>query len=300
MWTFKKDVYEIEFLDGIHWTISALDYPAALVVSLFAKAMGFNKSDYSNLRTQAIKHNRQKSAGETYKPMPSRLLVCFDVEQNSTFLPPQCSYDKHESIVCRLHRLGGENEKFVHFLKISLTLARQSQNLGGVLLHGALAEWNGFGIILIGAGGTGKTTASRRLPPPWKSLSDDLTFVVRDSQNTYWAHPWPTWSRFLQGDPDGTWNVQKAVPLRSIFFLKQSDENRVTSVGNGLSTRLLLQSIQQASILMIRGLGPEKVRQIHLQWFDNICPISKSVPLHTLEISLTGPFWQEIEPVLEK
>ena len=100
-------------------------------------------------------------------------------------------------------------------------------------MHGALAEENGIGVILAAPGGTGKTTASDRLPAPWRSLCDDTTLVVRDSQGKYWGHPWPTWSRFLEGGPGGTWEVQEAVPLRGVFFLSQAPEDLTEPLGPG-------------------------------------------------------------------
>ena len=92
-------------------------------------------------------------------------------------------------------------------------MANSSEKNGGLLVHGALAEWNGIGVILAGPGGVGKTTASKRLPRPWRSLSDDNTLIVKSPDGTYWAHPWPTWSRYRQGDMSGSWDVQAAVKL---------------------------------------------------------------------------------------
>ena len=68
----------------------------------------------------------------------------------------------------------------VNLLRLSLIFAREAQARGGALIHGALAERNGHGVILAAPGGTGKTTASNRLPAPWRSLCDDATLVVRD------------------------------------------------------------------------------------------------------------------------
>jgi SynChlorMet cassette protein ScmC len=94
--------------------------------------------------------------------------------------------------------------------------------------------------------------------------------------------------------------VAKAVPLREIFFLTQADEDQVTPLGNGQGVSLLLSSTQQSSNLMARGLSPEETRALHLEWFNNLCSLSLSVPPHLLHLSLTGPFWKEIERVLEK
>ncbi len=154
-------------------------------------------------------------------------------------------------------------------------------------------------MILAAPGGTGKTTASGRLPAPWRSLCDDTTLVVRDSRGNYWAHPWPTWSRFLGGGAVGTWDVQTAVPLKGVFFLSQAAEDRVESLGPGHAVSLLVECAGQASQLMARGLSKEATRALHLERFDNLCALARAVPAHALRISLTGAFWQVIEQTLE-
>lgn len=201
-------------------------------------------------------------------------------------------------MVCVPPELMGDDGLCVQLMQLSMVIAREAQARGGLLLHGALAERNGTGVILAAPGGTGKTTASQRLPSPWKSLCDDATLVVRDKQGEYWAHPWPTWSRFLWGGSGGSWDVQHAVPLKAIFFLDRATEDRVEPVGPGQAVSLLVECAQQASILMIRGLNKEEKRSLHMERFDNICTLAQVIPAHLLHISLTGTFWLEMERVL--
>jgi len=184
-------------------------------------------------------------------------------------------------------------------MELSSILAHDAQTRGGVLLHGALAEVDGIGVILAAPGGTGKTTASERLAAPWRSLCDDATMVVRDSHGDYWAHPWPTWSRFLLGESGGTWDVQNAVPLKGVFFLSRAVEDSAESVGPGHAVSLLVECAEQSSPLMARGLSNEETRALHLEWFDTLCALARVVPTHVLHISQTGAFWQEIERMLQ-
>ena len=213
----------MKLADGSRWSISAGDAQAASIVSQFGEAMQLSLLDYSaSLVSSDFETGKPLPAQYSDEPLGYRLLVLFDGEDSPTFLPRQYPLKLFEDqglVVCPLRHWDGETERFVHLVQLSLILARQAQTCGGILLHGALADWNGLGVILAAPGGTGKTTASNRLPAPWKSLSDDLTLIVRDSQKNYWAHPWPTWSRFLWGGSGGEWNVQKAVPLGGIFFL---------------------------------------------------------------------------------
>jgi SynChlorMet cassette protein ScmC len=148
-------------------------------------------------------------------------------------------------------------------------------------------------------GGTGKTTASNRLPAPWHSLCDDTTLVVRDPQGNFLAHPWPTWSRFMEGGLRGSWNVQEAVPVKGIFFLNQSVEDRAERVGHGVAVSMLVECVRQASMLMPLGLFKEEIQTLYLERFNNLCALARIIPSHVLHISRTGAFWKEIEQALE-
>ena len=47
------------------------------------------------------------------------------------------------------------------------------------------------------------------------------------------------------------------------------------------------------------GLSTDELRKQRLLRFDNVCALAKAVPSYRLHLSLTGPFWEEIERVLE-
>jgi SynChlorMet cassette protein ScmC len=136
--------------------------------------------------------------------------------------------------LCVLSPPGEGDILTVGMLRLALAIAREAQSRGGLLLHGALATRTSGGILLAGPVNVGKSTASRRLPPPWRALCDDIALVIRGPQGSYWAHPWPTWSRFFhQGidpPPGGSWDVQQAVPLRAIFFLSQAPDDRAEAL----------------------------------------------------------------------
>lgn len=190
-------------------------------------------------------------------------------------------------------------EGFVnHILQLALVIARQAQNQGGILLHGALIERDGWGVILAGPGRVGKTTASRRLKSPWRSLSDDAALVVRGKDGAYWAHPWPTWSRFMSDGPGGTWDVEHAVPLQAIFLLQQAQQDRVEPVAQGQVVCLLVELTEHTSWSMSHRVGEDEERAIRLQRFENICSLATTMPCYRLHLSLHGAFWEEIERVI--
>ncbi len=122
---------------------------------------------------------------------------------------------------------------------------------------------------------------------------------MSDPQGRYWAHPWPTWSRFKKGGPGGTWDVQRAVPLKGIFILSRAAEDSAERIGDGQAVSLLVECAGQTSMFMTPGLFKDEVRALHLEQFNNLCALARAVPAHVLHVSLTGAFWKDIEQALE-
>ncbi len=275
--------HDLVLSDGSRWEIAAGDKEAVSIVSQLGRAMqlgsisAIEPSQHGNLRRLFVQVEAHTSVADCYVPLASK---------------------NDGSVSCILSPCEHWGGPHVNLVRLSLIFAREVQARGGVLIHGALAELDGVGVILAAPGGTGKTTASNRLPAPWRSLSDDTTLVVRDPHGKYWAHPWPTWSRFLAGGPGGTWDVQSAVPLKGIFILAQAIEDRVDRVGPGHAVSMLAECVRQASMFMPLGLFEEEVRALYLERFNNLCALARVIPAHVLHISLTGAFWQGIEQAL--
>jgi SynChlorMet cassette protein ScmC len=155
-------------------------------------------------------------------------------------------------------------------------------------------------VILAAPGSGGKSVASGRLPPPWQTLSDDTSLVVRSDSGEFWAHPWPNWTRYASRDPDGSWEVERGVLLRAVFFLRKADQDRVLPVGPAEAACMLLESAEQAwrGPLRASGWEGEKARRLRVQRLENSCVQVKRVPCHVLELTLDGAFWTEVEALL--
>jgi SynChlorMet cassette protein ScmC len=278
-------LHNLVLADGSHWEITAGDEQAAAIVSQLGCAMRLR------MTPGAIEPSHHGN--------PCRLRVQVDAHASVPNCYVPLASENDGAVVCTLSPCDHWGGPHVNLVRLSLVFAREAQARGGFLIHGALAERDGMGVILAAPSGTGKTTASNRLPAPWRSLCDDTTLVVRDPQGNYWAHPWPTWSRFLDGGPGGAWDVQNAVPVKGIFFLDQAVENRVERVGPGHAVSMLVECARQASMFMPLGLFKEEVRALYLERFNNLCALARAIPAHVLHISLTGAFWQEIERALE-
>ena len=68
---------------------------------------------------------------------------------------------------------------------------------GGLPFHATLLEYQGQGIILAAPGGTGKSTCSRRVPPPWRACCDDEVLVVEGPGRPLPGTPFPHLERLL-------------------------------------------------------------------------------------------------------
>jgi SynChlorMet cassette protein ScmC len=170
-----------------------------------------------------------------------------------------------------------------------------------MLIHGALVESSGRGVILTGPGGAGKTTATLRLPEPWRSASDDMCLVVRHADGTYQVHPWPTWSRFAPGGPRGSWTVERAVRLAGIFFLHQAETDKATPVSPIEACGTLHMRAREVCGLrdfIQLSNSSTALRNYHLAQFDTVCGLATTVPCFSLDVSLTGRFWDEMDRVL--
>ena len=186
----------------------------------------------------------------------------------------------------------------LQLMRLSQIVANASEKKGGLLVHGALVERNGTGVILAGPGGVGKTTASKRLPSTWRSLSDDTALIVKSPDGTYWAHPWPTWSRYRQGHMSGSWDVQAAVKLEAILMLVQKNKDRISLLPFRQAISELVDVSGQSFYLLANGMGLNAIRRLNLRRFHNAVTISKKIPVCRLDISRRGKFWKEIEEFL--
>jgi SynChlorMet cassette protein ScmC len=121
--------------------------------------------------------------------------------------------------------------------------------------------------------------------------------VVRDAAGAYWAHPWPTWSRFFgkeKGDGREAWDVQRGAPLRAIFILEQGEEDRVEPLGPGHAVALLTELALQTATHFLHRLPLDQIAAFNRQRFENMCALVRSVPAYTLYVSLEGAFWDGI------
>ena len=280
--TISPKNHTLNLADGSSWTIIGKEKKGADISRLLAKTMRLHPS--SQTTQKLLIRGRNTTAGGTAQPIFSEKTLKA-IEDNN-------------NITCHLDPSNDHEILIVQLLELSQIFCSKAEERGGVSIHGALADKNGNGIILAGGGNVGKTTASRRLPLSWRSLSDDSSLIVLDKKSNYRAHPWPTWSSLISGEKVQTWDVQFSVPLKAIFILNQSEMDKVEPIGRGQAVCLLNETVCQAWWGLDSRLRDKEKHALRLQRFDNICQLVQAVPTYLLHISKNGFFWKEIEKVL--
>ena len=209
-------------------------------------------------------------------------------------------YGSEPLMVCELGN-APEGLELFRMMQATHYICSLLQTSGGLPLHAALLEHNGNGYVIAAPSGTGKSTCSRRIPSPWQALCDDFTLIVQNDKGRYCAHPFPTWSEESKKPNSGhSWNVQRHMPLKGIFLLKQSGEDGIKPLGKGEASAFIYHSVSQICQLFWKGLSDEDCIASRKTLFDNSCRLADSVPAFILKASLTGKFWEQMEQGLQE
>ena len=114
----------------------------------------------------------------------------------------------------------------------TLVLARQ----GGFLMHSASAIRNGKAFLFAGVSEAGKTTISRLAPPDATLLTDEISYVRKQSSG-YVAYGTPFTGELAKlGE-----NV--SAPIAALYLLAKGSENRIDPLPPGEATRSLLANL---------------------------------------------------------
>ncbi|NIQ38081.1 MAG: SynChlorMet cassette protein ScmC [Proteobacteria bacterium] len=208
------------------------------------------------------------------------------------------SHPRVQDMICEIGQVDDNPSEIVSMWGGLYPIYKQLHESGGLPLHAALVGRDGVGVLLAAPGRTGKSTCCRRLPSPWYALGDDETVIVRDHENQYLAHPFPTWSDYFQRRYQLRWNVQQCLPLSAIFFLEQAETDKAVPIGKGETTTRINKLAAQVCRIDWRNLPQAERISIRNKLFDNTCELARAIPAFELQVSLKGRFWEEIERVL--
>lgn len=282
-------VCRLRLCGDLAWRISGDDAVGAAVVQRLAGVMELGRPGGAGLQTRDLRVAGPVASGQTVPLAPGVSLSTYPDRA------PAVSCPAGRPTRCIVEPFSSDAELLARVISVSYVFSRAVESHGGLLIHGALAEWNGKGVILTGKSGIGKSTASGRLPPTWRSLSDDASLIVKSGPGRYAAHPWPTWSRIFDGETGASWPVGRGVPLAGIYFI--SRDCRVPSEVRPHPAVVLelLDLAYDVSWDVLCGGVREDQRNIRLQLFDNARLVAAAAPCRTLRVTLQNAFWETIE-----
>lgn len=202
--------------------------------------------------------------------------------------------------ICELPDVADMENDIMMMSEALLPLYRQTIAAGGIPIHAALIECTGRGFIIAASGGVGKSTCCRRLPPPWNPLCDDETLIVPGRSKLFFAHPFPTWSEYLSGQSNHTWNVESRIPLYALFLLSQGTTDKVVPLSQIEASIRINQSAIQVCNRIWYYMSSLAQREIRIELFGNACKLAKAVPCFELRTGVTGRFWDLVDRVLPR
>lgn len=214
---------------------------------------------------------------------------------------PLCflTHTEARDLLCRLDPLENSDVERVEMQLFLYGPYLEVQKRGGLPLHSALVEWEGKGALLAATGGTGKSTCCHRIPAPWRALCDDEALVVRTRECPYRVHPFPTWSPyFLRGEKPFA-ATGTSIPLSAIFFLDRGPEDKAIPIGQGAAASLIQRFSEQVYGRNWYGVPESHIQEVRGALFQNCADLAHTVPCHILRLSPSGPFWEEIQRVLD-
>ena len=291
----KEQVFKLKTADNQVWGFSATE-EVYTWLKPFAEIMQLKTDDCTDVTRKifflALKednlppnHNKPDEFWNLYKQGSVYRIWTHD-KIPETFVELNKDFLKHDEI------------KYINMWSSLRPIYKYYINNGGGPIHAASAELNGKGILIAASGGTGKSTCSIRLPDYWNSMVDDTALVVKNKNNQYCIHPMPTWSDHLWNKSKTVANTSHSVPLSAIFFLEQSKEDSVIPLTNSSAVQKLFESNKQTWENFWEKIDLKEKQKMRTSIFNNVFEMAREIPCYTLNATLHGKFWEEIEKVL--
>jgi hypothetical protein len=146
---------------------------------------------------------------------------------------------------------------------------------GGFLLHAASAIRNGKAFVFGGVSGAGKTTIASLAPPDATLLTDEISYIRKDS-NRYLAFGTP-----FTGDL-GKLGENVSAPIAALYLLEKGLQNRAAPVTAAEAIPAFLANV------LFFAEDPKLVRSM----FHSACEFVGKVPIHRLTFLPDSRVWE--------
>ena len=290
--TGTEEIYKLALADGTVWGLSATKSILPWLKEL-AKITRLEKAsiDEINKRIFFLALNKENQA-------PTRCDDWKTVKQGTVYRAWSHSTIQEIFIELNPDFIDHPEIKIINMWSSLKAIYSYYVDQGTGPAHAAMAEHNGKGILIAAAGGIGKSTCYERLPNPWRPLADDLALIVKDVNDEFHIHPMPTWSDHLWSYQFSTFNSAYSVKLNAIFFLEQSDKDAVIPIRKSIAIQKIFACFKQVWENYFDKLDKKSKTDMRCKIFNSACDIAEHIPCYTLQASIEGKFWEEIEKVI--
>ncbi|MDD1654106.1 MAG: SynChlorMet cassette protein ScmC [Methanomicrobiales archaeon] len=291
--------YALHLADGTVWSLVATKSLEPWVEKL-ARTMGL--SPVSSVASPCIIFRRRlplNYADSLFEPPPD-ILESYRLPEHDWIVRREKGYRNwyhREDAIVEIESGGDEILAQIPMGDALTPLYRNVIARGGLPLHAALIEYRGCGCLLVGSGGSGKSTCAHRIPPPWHPICDDATLVVRAGKEFH-AHPLPTWSELVDGCSERRWHVEEHIPCVAVFILEKAPTTATSLLGQARGAISLYHAAAQVYGTFVGQQYSEWDREVQSWIFRNAGLMAKAVPCYLLQVSLEGQFWNEMERML--
>jgi SynChlorMet cassette protein ScmC len=289
--------YGVRLLDGSAWGFTG--YGKAIPpLDTFARMNGMIEVDETWPCVAKFSFMSTKSADEL---IPRQLAQGLDIDIiNNYGRIWSCPLfkDIFIELIHTHHDVGGTGVDIMRMSNAWKIIHKHYIFKGGTFFHAASAALNGRGMLITAPSSTGKTTSFRRLPNYWEKFSDDLVLVIKNKNGIYNMHGLPTWSEYIVNKRKPVFHVERYVPLYAIFFLEQSDEDKVEKIKPTQAAIEIYETLKFHSKGFLLKIKSLEKKEIHKNLFDTSINLAKSIKCYRLKATLHGEFWKEIEKVL--
>ncbi len=172
----------------------------------------------------------------------------------------------------------GDIQALTMFPTDQIVLARVLAEREGFFLHSSGAVMDGRGLLFVGHSEAGKSTTAGLLAGHAEILCDDRNVVRRD------GGAWRVYGSWSHGQLPVV--SAASAPLRALFFLRKSTENRLTPVTD---RREMLDTLLGC---VIRPLATRDWWETTLALVDSL---TREVPCYAMEFDKSGAIVAEIE-----
>jgi hypothetical protein len=168
--------------------------------------------------------------------------------------------------------------------------------LGGGIVHGGLAIYQGQGVLLTAPPGGGKTTAFSTIPENWQLMSDDAVLVWPDAQGIFLSSPLPTWSVLLGINPQlagiRKWQVGVGTALQMTLFLEKADTIGLIPRRQVDAVFPLYRAFSEYPIVNLMRSG------YRIKLFKAAAALTRAVPSWSLQMPRHADLWPHLEKEL--